>query len=148
MAVSRNGPGLESRKEDLEFYLSKKGITMNRRFALVGMMALAIGVQAQTALIQDSGVPVPTTSLKFGPAVYDDFIMVCDGNDHYDKVLWYLVKNCRLQGTHTLDDVLNRIGKDRNDETICGEWGPWIHDRKGNIIGKFRNPPCPKKAKP
>ena len=31
-----------------------------------------------------------------------------------------------------------------NQYNKCGDFGPWVLDEKGNIMGRFRNPPCPK----
>lgn len=91
------------------------------------------------ALLQKPDFPVITE----GPPM--EFLMVCESAST-GKLDWYRVKNCKIADGHTLDEVINEMGRERNSDALCGAWGPWIHDHQGNIMGSYRNPPCPKKA--
>ena len=85
--------------------------------------------------------------IKFtaAPVAKWDPISTCQSVEPFDKKRWWRVKNCKLEDGHTLDELMNAIAEQNNDRNMCGEWGQWIHDKDGEIIGQFRNPPCPVK---
>lgn len=72
------------------------------------------------------------------------FIATCQTVQPFDKKKWWLVRNCKLGEGFTLDDVVNNLAEQQDQYAHCGGFGPWIVDEQGNIMGRYRNPACPK----
>lgn len=41
--------------------------------------------------------------------------------------------------------ILRHMRDQENSYNKCGDFGPWILDQHSNIMGRYRNPPCPEK---
>jgi hypothetical protein len=61
-----------------------------------------------------------------------------------DKKRWWAVKDCPAADGWTVTMIMNNWGEQMDAVSHCGDWGPWILDKQGNVMGKYRNPPCPK----
>lgn len=71
-------------------------------------------------------------------------LMTCESLGMLDKKHWWRVRNCKIAEGHTIDEVLNNLMERQDQYAHCGDFGPWILDQDGNIMGRYRNPPCPK----
>lgn len=93
----------------------------------VVLLALAGTIGAQTANVLVGGT-------------IDHPVGTCESD--YDSG-WWAVKNCTAIDGPTLTSLINSRGKEIDSVSHCGDWGPWIYDKNGYIMGRYRNPACP-----
>jgi hypothetical protein len=56
---------------------------------------------------------------------------------------WWKVKSCPAVTGQQLTEISNEFGRRMDEIGHCGEWGPWIVEKTGNIMGRYKNPQCP-----
>lgn len=131
--------------------------------ACLSLLGCQAGAQLQSTQLGDPGINYnvcedkdhpkwdtdcapPQTITMAPPNMVTEPVITCASAG--DKKRWWLVKDCPAVDGHTLTKIINRLLEQTDSWEHCGDFGPWIMDREGEIMGRFRNPPCPQKKKP
>lgn len=101
---------------------------MTRIILLATLCAMLAGCGSVKAQKEPKAVPVS-----------DDFVSCPSAKT---KQEWWLVKDCPAVDGPTFTKIVNEWGRQMDSYEHCGDWGPWIIDRDGSIMGRYRNPPC------